>query len=107
MTAAAISVHNSWTALEQLTASMHRAAAGEDWAQVLELSIHRHQSLLEHFGRFPVGPDNAEFYQTHLTTLLSGEQELQRIALEARKRVMRDGVASQRTGRAIGAYLAR
>lgn len=94
----------SWTALEHLTSTMCAAANDQDWVQVLELSVERHKTLLDHFQRFPVGPDNAEFYHRHLSAMVSGEQRLHALAQQARKHVMREGLDSQRNQRALGAY---
>ena len=46
------------------------------------------------------------FYNTRLTEMLAGEKELQALAIEARKQVMRDSVAANYNRRAMGAYLA-
>lgn len=101
------SVESSWSAIESISVSMRDAAAQEDWPQVVELAISRHRNLLGHFQRFPVGPDNAAFYSARLTPMLEGERELQTLAVDARKRVMRDSVAANYNRRAMGAYLAQ
>lgn len=100
------SVHESWRAIELLTDAMRQAATEEAWPRVVEFAADRHRSLLEHFERYPVGPDNAAFYQTVLTTMLHGEQELQAIAVDARRQIMRQSVTARQNHRAVGAYLA-
>lgn len=105
MTATDTRVAQSWSAIQQFTENMQHAAQDAEWARVLELATERHVELLAHFEKFPVGPDNAEFYQQHLHAMLLGEQQLQAITTEARKAVMRDGLISSRNHRAVGAYL--
>jgi len=101
-----IPVTQSWALIERLTETMQQAALEHDWPHVLELATQRHQYLMAHFDKFPVGPDNAEFYHQHLHAMLTGEQQLQAITTEARKAVMRDSLVSSRNHRAVGAYLA-
>lgn len=100
-------VETSWFALEQINDEMRSAASQLDWPQVVELAVGRHKRLLNHFERFPVGPENAAFYQHHLTRMLAGEKELQALALDARKRVMRDGAGLSHSKKAMGAYLSQ
>lgn len=99
-------VENSWHTIEDFTQQMRDACARTEWSTVLELASSRHREVLMHFEKYPVGPANAAFYQTHLTTMLNGEKELQRIATDARREVMREGLISNRNHRAVGAYLA-
>jgi hypothetical protein len=100
-------VEQSWSMIESLSDSMRAAAAEQAWERVVELAVTRHRILLAHFQRFPIGPDNATFYNDRLTQMLQGERELQTLAVEARRRVMRDGANSSRNHRAVGAYLAQ
>ena len=95
----------SWSEVESLSQEIYQAANNEEWPLVLELATRRHEHLMAHFTRFPVGPDNAEFYHEHLHALLASEQRLQSMTIEARKAVMRDGLVSSRNHRAIGSYL--
>jgi hypothetical protein len=99
-------VHDSWQALCDLTSAIRTGAAAEEWEQVVELAGMRHRAVLDHFERFPVGPDNAAFYHGRLTDMLRGEQELQAIAVSARRELMRLSVVSRQSHRAVGAYLA-
>lgn len=96
----------NWSKIELLSASMSEAATSEDWPRVLELSTERHTKVMRHFELFPVGPENAEFYQQKLSMMLTSEQQLQAMTLEARKQLMRSGLTSARNHRAVGAYLA-
>jgi hypothetical protein len=106
MSTHSVNVEESWFAIEALSRSMRDAASSEEWLQVVELAASRHRNLLHHFQRFPVGPENAGFYQDHLTRMLDGERELQALALDARRRVMREGAVANHNRRAVGAYLA-
>ena len=98
-------VESSWSAIQAATAAMQGAAAEENWEQVMELAARRHQDLVAHFTRFPVGPDNAEYYRERINDMLRNEQELQNLAQDARKQVMRAAVTSNQNHRAVGAYL--
>ena len=98
-------VHQSWQNLCELTAAMRTGAAAEEWEQVVELAGARHHAVLDHFERFPVGPETAAFYHGRLTDMLRGEQELQAIAVAARRELMRRSVVSRQSHRAVGAYL--
>jgi hypothetical protein len=100
-------VEESWFAIEAMSCSMRAAASSEDWQQVVELAATRHHNLLDHFQSFPVGPKNAGFYQQQLAQMLAGERELQALALDARKQVMRNSVVANHNRRAVGAYLAQ
>ena len=100
-------VEESWRAIEAMSHSIRDAASGEDWHTVVELAATRHHNLVDHFQRFPVGPGNAEFYHHQLAQMLAGERELHALALDARKRVMRNGMVANHNRRAVGAYLAQ
>lgn len=100
-------IEESWQQIEAINRSMHAAADAEEWQDVVECAATRHQRLLEHFQNFPVGPQYAEFYQQRLTAMLDGENKLQTLARDARKRVMGESVAINKTRRAVGAYLAQ
>lgn len=105
MSATKITVEQSWADIDRMTSSMRAAANSKTWDEVLGLSGTRHLRLMAHFKEFPVGPDNAEFYQARLTDMLSGEKELQQMAMQARKEVMREGLVENKNLRAVGAYL--
>lgn len=107
MNLAELTVEQSWANIDRTTQSMRSAAQSADWSQVLEMSSSRHEQLKAHFLQFPVGPDNAEFYQAHLTDMLKGERELQRLATDARREVMRESMIANHNHRAVGAYLAQ
>jgi hypothetical protein len=98
-------IETSWQDIEAMNQSMHAAANAEEWQQVMACATDRHQRLLAHFKRFPVGPKYAQFYQQHLNEMLSGERQLQALANNARKRVMSDSVAINKNRRALDVYL--
>ena len=95
----------SWSAVESVNASMHRAADESHWLDVLDLATKRHTMLQAHFDRFPIGPDNAEFYRRHMDLMLQGETKLRDAVRNARKALMSEGIDTQRKQRALGAYL--
>ena len=98
-------VETSWSEIEGLTEQMRSAASNKDWMHVVDLAAQRHKDLLAHFEIFPVGPDNATFYQKYLNVMLKGEEQLQKIALDARKQLMREGASLQHQRKAVGAYI--
>lgn len=98
-------IEGSWNTVAAMTARMHELAAAQEWMQLMELAAVRHQRFIDHFGMFPVGPTNAEFYRDRMHDLLQGEEQLQRLALEARKEIMRSASISNQNHRAVGAYL--
>lgn len=98
-------IENSWSAIGNASSAMQSAAANEEWFQVMEMAALRHQQVVDHFERFPVGPDNAEFYRSHINAMLKEEQGLQTLVLDARKKVMGAATVSNQNHRAVGAYL--
>jgi hypothetical protein len=100
-----LTMQESWSAVEQMTASLFSAADTCDWQHVLTLAKERHQQVLDHFNCFPVGPDTASFYQERLTQLLNNERDLQQLATAARREVMREGLITNQNNRAVSAYL--
>ncbi len=100
------SIESSWADIDAATHSIRSAAVAEDWLTVTELAVARHQQIIQHFNQFPVGPQSAPFYQHHLSEMLKSEKDLQALALDARTRVMRDGISLHHNRRALGAYSA-
>lgn len=98
-------IESSWLEIERIDASIHAAAAAQSWDRVVEGATARHQSLQRHFATFPVGPTNAGFYQKHLTKMLSGEQTLHALAVDARRQIMRESASANYNHRAMSAYL--
>lgn len=105
MTTLEANAEASWAELQTMTAAMFNAASAEEWIKVMDLAVTRHQQLVAHFEAFPVGPENAAFYRDRINGMLSGEQKLQELALDARKQVMRLASTSSQNHRAVGAYL--
>jgi hypothetical protein len=97
-------IESSWADIDAVTQSIRAAAVAEDWLSVTEMAIARHQQIIEHFQHYPVGPQSAPFYQHHLSEMLKSEKDLQALALDARTRVMRDGISLHHNRRALGAY---
>ena len=98
-------IDGSWQVVEAMNAQMHDLANAKEWIQMMELAAVRHHRLVEHFAAFPVGPANAEFYRDRMHQMLQGEEQLQQLAVEARKEVMRAASISNQNHRAVGAYL--
>lgn len=93
-----------WQAINDLGQQMHQLAIDEQWSSIAELAMQRHQTVLTHFGRFPVSPENAEFYTQHLSTFLQQEEQLKQLVESARKKAIR-GISSINQGRrAVSAY---
>lgn len=98
-------IESSWLEIERISQAMQKAAALKDWQHVVECATARHQIVLRHFDNFPVGPRNAAFYRERLTQLLSGEQSLHTLAVDARREIMRESATTNYTHRALNAYL--
>jgi|GEM_PF-738704 len=98
------SIAASWSDVEALTMSIHRAARTQNWLEVLDLAASRHQRLQTHFDLYPVGPENADVYRQCLDKMLGKEMELQTLVREARKSLMSEGAAIYHQKRALGAY---
>jgi hypothetical protein len=94
----------SWQHIEGLTKSIMTLAKKQDWPEVNELAIKRHQAVLKHFDDFPVGPETAEFYNDHLSRFLTQEAHITALATDARKKVMQQGLALQQSQKAVSAY---
>jgi hypothetical protein len=97
-------VEKSWQNILCATRTIEQASAEEHWAQVAELAANRHRMITEHFGRYPVGPNTAEFYQQHLSQFLMKEERLQQLASEARKASMKAGIKLNSNKKALNAY---
>ncbi|MFA7553471.1 MAG: hypothetical protein WCY88_04405 [Spongiibacteraceae bacterium] len=95
----------SWEHIIELSDSMQKDAAQEDWHAVATAAVTRHQLVNQHFEQFPVGPATAEYYFSRLNTFLANEQKLQQLAKLARKNIMRYGVEMQQGKKASKAYL--
>ena len=102
---AASPIEMSWSTVERMTASLHAAADEKNWGAVLEQAAARHLCLEQHFAKYPVGPENADFYRTSIGKLLDGEKKLDALVRNARKSLMVEGAAMSRNHRAVGAYL--
>ena len=98
-------IEGSWQVVALMNAQMHELANAKEWIQMMELAAVRHHRLVEHFAAFPVGPANSEFYRDRMSAMLEGEEQLQQLALEARKEVMRAASINNQNHRAVGAYL--
>lgn len=98
-------IESSWRTIEQMTQTLHSAATEKKWSVVLDQAAARHKSLLQHFEKYPVGPENADFYRTGLNTLLNGEKTLSDLVRDARKSLMAEGAVMTQNHRAMGAYL--
>ena len=94
----------SWQQIERLTTSIMALAKAEDWSEVTKLAIERHRAVLKHFDDFPVGPQTAEFYKKHLSRFITQEAAINALATDARKKVMRQGLAMQKNQKAVAAY---
>ena len=96
----------SWHALIGHCTALREAVTAQDWMRASEMAEQRHASLLAHFEQFPVGPETAEFYQHHLAHLLADEPQLNALAVQARREVMKQGLAFNHNRRAVSAYQA-
>ena len=94
----------SWDTLVAHSAALRAAVAAQDWMLASDVARQRHVSMVAHFQQFPVGPETAAFYGDHLAALLAEEPQLKALAVEARREVMKQGLAFNRSRRAATAY---
>lgn len=97
---------DSWQSLVEHSSALRSAVERQDWMQASEMAERRHASLLQHFERFPVSPETAGFYQEHLARLLADEPQLNALAVQARREVMKQGLTFNHNRRAVSAYQA-
>jgi hypothetical protein len=94
----------SWKTILDYSEKMMQLASEENWNEVANIAVERHQTVNEHFQRYPVGPETADYYYLKLNDFLTNEKELQAIATNARKQVMKHGVNFQQGQKASLAY---
>ncbi|MEE8058017.1 MAG: hypothetical protein V3T17_09290 [Pseudomonadales bacterium] len=97
-------LEKSWQQILVSTQTLEQSAAQEDWPLVAELAASRHQLITQHFKLYPVGPNTAEFYQKHLSSFLIKEEQLQKLAIEARKASMKASIKFNTNKKAVSAY---
>ncbi|KKK60960.1 hypothetical protein LCGC14_3019130 [marine sediment metagenome] len=97
-------IENSWQRVVDLSQSILQLALEKNWGAISELAIDRHQSVLQHFVTFPVGPETAGFYTHRIDLFLKQEEKIKDIAGQARKKAMKEGVLLQQNRRAVEAY---
>lgn len=94
----------SWRELERQSEALREAVAEQDWEAASDIAMRRHTGLQRHFHHYPVGPDTAPFYERHLARLLADEPQLQALAVQARREVMKQGLQASHNRRAVNAY---
>lgn len=97
-------LEQSWQHLVEQSQQLRHAVDQEDWSRAGEVASARHNALLNHFEHYPVGPDTADFYHTHLAALLTEEPQLHALAVQARREAMKQGLEVSHNRRAINAY---
>jgi hypothetical protein len=100
----ATTLHHSWETIAGMGQTMQQLANDSDWPGIADLARRRHESVTLHFQRYPVSPDNAEFYHQHLHHFFQQEQLLNEIVNCARKNVLKDANLFGHNRRAISAY---
>jgi hypothetical protein len=79
---------SSWQKILTLSEAIQQGAEKEDWQLVSAAATERHQRVTQHFARFPVGPDTADYYYSRLKAFFANEASLQKLAKNARKKAM-------------------
>ena len=83
-------LQTSWQSIAELTGKMLQLASEEQWSSIAELSMQRHRIIVAHFERYPVCPQQAEFYQTNLSRFLKEEEQLKQVVTTARRNVLKN-----------------
>jgi hypothetical protein len=81
-------LNESWATIIAISQEIELLASQESWESVVDSAKQRHQAVVTHFNRFPVGPDNAVFYMEHLNSFMQNEERLQIIVNKARMETM-------------------
>jgi hypothetical protein len=99
-------IGQSWQNILSITQTMEQSATSEDWHAVANSASKRHKMIKHHFTLFVVGPDTAEFYYQHLSQFLCKEEQLQTLASNAQKQVLKQNLTLVSNKRAASAYQA-
>lgn len=99
-----MTIEQSWQNILSLTQAMEQQAAEQNWEVVAEQAAERHNVIQQHFQQFSVGPDTAEFYYHRLSQFLQQENQLQQLAANAKKQVLKQNLNIINNKKAAGAY---
>ncbi|MGK0500305.1 MAG: hypothetical protein ACJAYG_001954 [Oceanicoccus sp.] len=69
-------IAGSWESITILNQRCFELAENRNWPQLGATLKQRRQDMDQHFQRFPIGPDNAGFYQGKLSIFFKQEQQL-------------------------------
>lgn len=94
----------SWAAILELSESIEQLASEEVWEAVVKVAQQRHSAVIEHFNRFPVGPENAAFYMNNLNSFMQNEERLQILVNRARQETIQLISEFNKNRQAVNAY---
>jgi hypothetical protein len=94
----------SWSQILQCSKTLEQVADECAWENVASLAQQRHQLVVEHFSRFPVGPDTADFYMHHLNAFMNHEARLNTLIANAREQTVKDINQFTHQRKAVNAY---
>jgi len=97
-------LEKSWQSIAEMGQQMQQLADQQEWLSIAGLARLRHEAVTAHFQHYPVGPGNAEFYQTGLNRFFQQEARLKEIVENSRKNVLKDVSHISHNRRAINAY---
>lgn len=94
----------SWQCIEDLGLEMQQLVNEESWSNIAEIAVRRHQAVVKHFNEFPVCPERAVFYKSHLSDFLKQEEQFKNVVQQAREKVLKGVVNINQGKRAVSAY---
>ena len=97
-------IQQSWAHIVSLSDQLMSLADQQEWLAMVEQAAERHNAVQQHFEQFPVGPETAAYYVDKLNGFMTQEQQLQNLAREARKFVMKQGADIQLGKKMTSAY---
>ena len=96
----------SWIQILSMSRDIEVLATAEEWEAVVKSAQQRHQTVIEHFNRFPVGPENADFYMENLSNFMQSEERLQNVVNKARQETIHAIGQFNKNRQAANAYQA-
>lgn len=94
----------SWSNVIAITQEIESMASDQLWESMIDVVKKRHQLVLDHFQRFPVSPETAEFYTENLSTFMQHEENLQFLVKQARSETMQIVNQFNHNRQAVSAY---
>jgi glyoxylate carboligase len=94
----------SWLDIIELSQTIEQLANAEEWEAVVASAQQRHQTVMSHFDRFPVSPENADFYMENLNSFMQNEERLNNLVNKARQETIQAVNQFNKNRQAVHAY---